>query len=272
MRYLVFALLLLVPLAFASNAYEDVSNIDEFMVIEVEGAGGPIWYEPTATLYDNGPLINSPGTGFGGADESILQSTSLGMNTLGFGHQITNDNRIADDFVIPTGDTWDIIEITFFAYQSFAPSSPSPITNYHVQIWDDAPTSNKASVLWGDLSTNRLSSTAFSNIYRVTETSSGGSNRAIFANTCSVPVTLGEGTYWIVWQAAGSASYSGPWAPPITINGLSTTGNALQSTDGGVTWPNAQDSGTSTQQGFPFIIEGAVALERSTWSSIKSAF
>ncbi|MEZ4642505.1 MAG: hypothetical protein R3E31_07155 [Chloroflexota bacterium] len=34
-------------------------------------------------LYDNGTLVNSPGTGAGGADESVLQSTSLTMNTLG---------------------------------------------------------------------------------------------------------------------------------------------------------------------------------------------
>ncbi|MFQ5585069.1 MAG: M4 family metallopeptidase, partial [Calditrichia bacterium] len=33
-------------------------------------------------LYNNGPLINSPGTGVGGADESVLQTTSLGMITL----------------------------------------------------------------------------------------------------------------------------------------------------------------------------------------------
>ena len=39
---------------------------------------------PSATssgnaIYDNGPLVNLPGGGAGGADASVLQSTSLGM-------------------------------------------------------------------------------------------------------------------------------------------------------------------------------------------------
>ncbi len=272
MRYLVTTLLLLVPLAFAGDAYEDASDVTETVIIEGEvGGGGPIWDWPTAFLFDNGPVFNSSGTGFGGCDESILESVTLGMNTLGFGHQIDHDNRIADDFVIPTGESWDIAQITFFAYQTNADSLSTPITGQYIQIWDDVPTSDKASVIWGDLATDRLSTSAFASVFRVTETTGGASNRPIWVNTCTVPLTLGEGTYWIVWQVDGSLS-SGPWAPPIAILGQSTTGNGLQSTDSGVTWNPAMDSGSSTQQGFPFIIEGSVALERSTWGSIKSVF
>ena len=33
-------------------------------------------------LYDNGPAYNMPGGGPGGSDGSLLQNTSIGMNTL----------------------------------------------------------------------------------------------------------------------------------------------------------------------------------------------
>ena len=40
-----------------------------------------------AVLYNNGPLVNNPGGGVGGADESVVQNTSLGMTSWGLGHQ-----------------------------------------------------------------------------------------------------------------------------------------------------------------------------------------
>ncbi len=212
----------------------------------------PVWAAPDqGVLYDNGPLVNSAGTGAGGADESQLQG-SLGMSTLGFGHQTSAGNTIADDFTIPAGQTWDITAWTFFAYQTGS-STSSTMTQLFVQIWDGPPNGG-GSVIAGNLTTNVLASTAFSNIYRVTDTTSGATNRPIMSQTANVALSLGEGTYWIEWQTDGSLT-SGPWAPPITINGLTTTGNALQWTG---SWGPANDNSSATQQGFPFIIEGTI--------------
>ncbi len=47
---------------------------------------------------------------------------------------------------------------------------------------------------------------------------------------------------------------SGPWVPPVTILGQTTTGNALQFTS---VWAPAIDTGIGTQQGLPFLILGA---------------
>ena len=66
-------------------------------------------------------------------------------------------------------------------------------------------------------------------------------------------VTLLPGTYWIDWTTNGSALFTGPWAPPITILGQTTTGNAMQYTTSTTSWGPALDIG---QQGLPFIIEG----------------
>ncbi|MCA9940455.1 MAG: hypothetical protein KC418_17575, partial [Anaerolineales bacterium] len=211
---------------------------------------------PQDVLYDNGPLVNCAGCGAGGADESVLQSTTLLMSTLGFGHQFTVGNRIADDFTISDPDGWNIDQITFFGYQTNAPTNPSPITGVYYQIWDGPPNDPGSSVIFGDTGTNRLTNSTWANMYRVSETTQGTTGRAVFANVASAGVTLPAGTYWLDWQTDGSASYSGPWAPPITINGETTTGNAMQYTG---TWGPANDGGTLTQQGFPFIIEGSVA-------------
>lgn len=204
-------------------------------------------------LYDNGSMVNSPGTGVGGLDESVLQSVSLGMNTLGFGHQVSDSNRIADDFTVPAGG-WDVTQIEFFAYQTG--STASTITVVNLQIWDGPPGQVGSNVIFGDGVTNIMSQTASADILRATEATTGTvTDRQVAVSVVDVNTTLTAGTYWLDWQVDGSGG-SGPWAPPITISGNDTTGNGLQSLDGGVTYAPAEDSGTLTSQGFPFIIYG----------------
>ena len=141
------------------------------------GVGSPKLISPapplvnlTATgpvIYDNGPLINSSGTGVGGADESILQS-SLGMVTFGWGHEIANNNLIADDFVV-TGLGMDIESITFYAYQTGS-STTSTITAYNVSIYDANPGTAGAAVV---AASSTINSSVWSNIYRVNESGAG---------------------------------------------------------------------------------------------------
>ena len=218
---------------------------------------GPVtlWSYPEAVLWDNGPLVTHPGN-CAGMDASRLQ-TDLGMNTIGFGHQFSVGNRMADDFTISDPGGWQIDTITFFAYQTNAPSSPSPITGVYYQIWDGPPNDPGSSVIFGDLVTNRLITSTFTNIQRDSGTSTCANNRYIFADVASAGVTLPPGSYWLDWMTDGSLA-SGPWAPPITILGQTTTGNALQYTTSSGAWGPANDSGTGTQQGMPFIIEGAI--------------
>ena len=212
----------------------------------------PLYRRPEAVLYDNGSLVNCAGCGVGGADESVLQSTSLLMSTLGFGNQAVVGNRMADDFTVD-GNGWALNTVTFFAYQSFSPTD-STMTAVNLQIWDGPPNDLGSQVIWGDLTTNILASTSWSGIYRVSESTTGANtDRPIMANVVDLGgLYLPAGTYWLDWQTAGSLT-SGPWAPPITINGETTTGNAMQFTG---SWAAANDGGTLTQQGMPFIIEG----------------
>src|SRR5690606_28410564 len=113
-----------------------------------------------------------------------------------------------------------------------------------------------SNIVWGDAVTNVLASSTWSNIYRDSETTPGATNRPIFDCTVApTGLTLSAGTYWLDWAFSGSLS-SGPWQPPVTILGQTTTGNGLQSQNGGAYNP-ALDSGTNTQQGLPFTVFGS---------------
>ncbi len=203
-------------------------------------------------LYDNGPFVNSPGTGPNGTDQSVLQNSSLGMTTYGAGVQFSAGNRMADDFVVT--DPWEVESFTFYTYQTGS-TTTSTITGAYVQVWNGDPTSG-GQVVWGDLTTNVMSSTAWTNAYRMSETDAG-TTRPVMSVTCATPgLTLQPGTYWVDFTLAGSLS-SGPWAPPITITGQSTTGNSKQYTSTG--WGDFVDGGTSTAQGVPFLVEGTIS-------------
>ena len=267
MKYSVLAAVLLVSLASANGATDNLNTVvttDDYITV----TPGPVWSGPLAEMYNNGPWWNSAGSGVGGADESILETWG---NTYGWGCQFGYDNVIADDFVIPAGETWDITAITVAGYQTGSTTTPT-VNGLRLVCYDDQPPTG--TMVYGDYTTNVFSSAVWSGIYRVNEAGSGTtSNRPIMAVTANLSSawTLSEGTYWIAYQLDGSLS-SGPWTPPIVIMGTQVTGNGLQSLDAGVSWAPAV-TGADLQQGFPMIIEGdLVALQRSTWGEIKTVF
>lgn len=179
---------------------------------------------PGSVLFDNGPIFNSAGTGTGGADESILENSTLGMTTLGFGHQVSISNRIADDFTITTPGGWDIEQITFYAYQTGS-TTTSTFTAVNLRIWNGIPGGVGSQIVWGDDSTNIMTATGWSGAYRAAESTPGDTSRPIMANEVAVITTLGPGTYWLDWQADGTLG-SGPWAPPIATLGQTTVGRS----------------------------------------------
>lgn len=220
-------------------------------------------YAPSSTLRIPGNsslldtrdgMINGPGAGSGGADASILQNSSLGMNTFGFVVHPSSSARVADDFDVPVPG-WTISDVTVYGYQTFSPTT-STITAMNFRIWDGPPNQGTSSVIFGDDFTNVLSSTAFTNIFREADSTPGITNRPIMSATASgLSIKLPAGTYWLDFQLDGSLA-SRPQAPPLTIGGMTTTGNGLQSF--GAPWGPANDTGTITQQGFPLTIGGAV--------------
>jgi hypothetical protein len=214
-----------------------------------------ICYTSNAQLiFNNGPYFNSAGTGPSGSNLSVLYDATFGMSAFGFGHSIVSSNSIADDFSFASTGTID--SIVFFAYQTGS-TTTSTINDVRLQIWDGPPDAMGSNIIYGDLTTNRLTRTIWSNTYRVTESNLSNTDRPIMRNVCVLasPLALTAGTYWLHWQTGGTAS-SGPWAPLLTPVGVAASGNGKQLTTTG--WVNAVD-GSGPAQGFPFLIYGVFA-------------
>ena len=237
-------------LSLAQSNVQDLAPKSQGPAIINGNGGTPIWEAPDAVLFDQGNLVNDPGGGFGGADRSFIEA-ALGHTLYGWGHQVLNDNAMADQFTIPAGEEWQIDELTTFAYQTGAPTT-STITEVRAQIWDGDPMAG-GTVIWGNHTDNIMINTEWSNIYRTTETDPMANTRAIMVQTSTIGTTLGEGTYWVHWQSNGTLA-SGPWCPPVTELGVAVTGDALQSI-AGVFAPAL--NGTEPN-GAPFILSGSV--------------
>ena len=203
---------------------------------------------PDAMIYDNGPYWNVAGT----PNVSLLESATLGMNTLGSGAQFTGGNSVADDVVF--AEDVAITSIDLFTYQTGA--TPPSITAVYMRVWDGDPSGGGANVIWGNLTTNILGTVVYADANRASETTPADTSRKIQRVTAlTAGLALSAGTYWIEYTFEGSGS-SGPWTPPIAILGQSTTGNALQNQSG--TWIALEDGGTFTPQGLPFVIYGEI--------------
>ncbi|QGY45235.1 T9SS type A sorting domain-containing protein [Maribellus comscasis] len=213
----------------------------------------------STVVWDNGPLVNSPGTGYGGADESVVQS-SLGMIYLGFGFQEFYSNSVADDFTLSRNEIIDSIVV--FGYQTGS-STASTITEVYLRIYDGDPRTG-GNIIWGDFVTNRLVSSKWSGIYRVMDYDSGNNQRPIMECICDVDAYLSAGTYWLEIQMNGPLA-SGPWCPTVSINGETTTGNGIQNAGG---WGEIWDVG---QQGVPFVLLSSHSLEVTLFPNGKYA-
>jgi hypothetical protein len=198
-------------------------------------------------LFDNGPLVTHPGGGYGGADASFVQ-ISIGLLAYGSGNMVSLNYWVADDFTVPAGG-WIIEGYGFYGYQ-VSSGLISTMTAVHIIIYDGVPGAVGTNIIFGDEATNRLTSSSFTNIYRVNENSMLSTTRPIMLNDCKFDLFLAPGTYWVAWQTDGTLP-SGPWVPLISIPDQTTTGNGMQYTP---TWVSIYSG--LYQQGLAFLIYG----------------
>ncbi len=192
-----------------------------------------------------GVLVTHPGGMTGtvaGADRSAASSSGA----IGWNSGVNLSYRIADDFT--AGSSWTINSIRLYTYQTNA--TASTITGATVRLWSGA--AGSGSVLFGDTTTNLMTSTSLSNIYRTSNNDNSSTTRRIqFVNISGLNWSIGPGSYSLDWDLTGSLS-SGPWIPELTPLGAtgSTIGNGRQ-LDQGVAWINRAVD-------FPFLIEGTL--------------
>jgi hypothetical protein len=216
----------------------------------------------------------------GGRWSECENDTATTANTTaGFG--FTGTFRLADNFVIPTGQTWNITAFHFASYRTGVAGVPH--TSYAMQIWNGAPNAG-GTVIFGDTTTNRFASATSTinyesggsgNLFRIFNTvvppaTAPGTTRQIYDSTVTAVISLGAGTYWVDW-IGGPA---GGFYPATTHEGMRAPtggGNALQWN--GTAWVAAIDAGQGTappavQQDLVFRIDGTVVPEPATMAAL----
>lgn len=235
-------------------------------------------------IYDNGALATGATSKSGvaapaGTQWSEAQNNSgdtLSSNgTGGVGCQVigaATNNRCADDFVIPTGETWTISSVTTFAYQTGFAGATSPIVGATLRIWNGFPGAAGSTVVFGDTTTNRLGTSVNSNLFRVFNTTTPapgtapGTTRIVWQNNINVSpsAVLTAGHYWVDFQTDSGAT-TGNFAPTVTT--VNTRGamvhNGVQSIAAAAFLPliDTGNPATASDYGvdFPFKISGTIA-------------
>lgn len=211
----------------------------------------PVLASGETLLYDNGPVVNSQGTGVGGADESLVQ-TDLGLSYFGvYCHTgSVSGFRCADDFSIEAGPG-QVDRIVVYGFENLA-GTTSTVTRATLRIWDGPPGDPASTVVFGDGTTNRLLGSSWIGAYRLWDDDSGTNDqRAIMRVEIAVGTSLASGTYWLDWNVNATPGGQGFMTPFITIDGVADTGNGLVSVDGA--WQTVDDHGHP--QGLPFRVE-----------------
>lgn len=205
-------------------------------------------------------------------------NTSAGATVVNLGGATTNF-RLADDFTVPTGQTWNITSVVVNAYQTGSTPTLSPFNGGRLQIWGGGAPNGGGSVIFGDTTTNVLASSTFSNLYRIfssVNTMGGtptapGTTRPIYNNTLTAVISLGPGTYWIDYQLSttnAATAFAPGVVPPGTPPGRSDPSyNALQFN--GTAWTGILDTGNpGTLPDLPidqqWAINGTIVPEPAT--------
>lgn len=226
-------------------------------------------------IYNNGPFISGRVSASGvaapaGFRWSELQAVGNEANTVlgSADYQASSSRfRLADDFVVPTGQTWRIDSVVTYSYQPYAQGYATPFTAANIRIWRGTPDSAGSFVVYGDTLTNRLTTSYNSRVYRISNSTTPAPGtapdytRILWQNTMSTKVTLVPGRYWIDWQTFTDLNNS-HFSPTVTVPNRrgNAAWNARQRATNGV-WSSVLDTGNPSSapdsaQDFPFILVG----------------
>jgi subtilisin-like proprotein convertase family protein len=177
--------------------------------------------------------------------------------------------RLADNFTVPAGGC-QLNTVTFFAYQTGSAATPSPFATTTLQIWNGRPGDAGATVVFGDTTTNRLTSSVDSTFFRLFNSAVPntvnvpGTTRKIWRNTVNVGTALTAGTYWLDWSSAATNA-AAHFYPAKTIPGSrgAVGDNARTFTVATSVWADAADTGNPATapdvvQDLPFFLNTLV--------------
>lgn len=222
-----------------------------------------------AQTYVNGSVLTGTSTYSGVTNPTVgyqwsevaydAPNTTYSSTNAGYSCNRTSSNtgfRLADDFVIPAGEKWTINTVEFLAYQTGYAGVTSPFNEIYVEIWNGAPNVVGSTIVFGDMVTNRFSSSSEIFAHRIFNTvapspgTASGTTRRIWKTIANANVTLCSGTYWVVFQTGinNASVYSLHFAPPVTLPNVRAVpgANALQYNESSSTWIPSIDAGNPT--------------------------
>lgn len=226
---------------------------------------------PAVVLHDNGPMSTGPTHHLGvtapaGTTFSEIQTDGLLTNgTLGYSVNYVNTTSIgslhqADDFTVgPEG--WSVISFTVYGFRTNGLIGEQYLTGV-LRLWDGVPGALGSNIIAGDLTTNILQSTAFTNIYR-TGRSSASTTRPIMAATLTLPspITLGPGTYWMDYGLTSPGTNT--FAPLVTRPGEVEPAGANGMLFTSAQWYTMLDNNSNAKMEVPFQVIGIAGVELS---------
>lgn len=231
-----------------------------------------------AQSYENGGLSTGPTAKNGSAAPAGYTWSELQNNTgntaesntsIGLGGTYSSASAsffIADDFVVPAGEKWEISSIDFFAYQTSYVGVTSPFNTVRVNVFSSDPSVVGATSVFGDDTANRFLSSVNANIYRIANSlvpvpATPGTARQVWKVTANTPMSLNAGTYWVKYQLQNIVTANAGFLPPVSVPG--TRGlpgfNAKQFNAVAGTWAPIIDDGNPTTApdyplDMPFVI------------------
>jgi len=189
------------------------------------------------TIFNNGPL----GTGttvvsganvaaFNAIAGAVWDETPLDIGTGGGKNPCVNNligggvsaltQKVGDDFVVPTGETWNVTGIKLYNYRTGDTSTRNPLDTATISIWKGFPDAVGSTRVAGDDVTllTPTASTALA-MFRTGSTWPAvvpGITRRVWENTFSITASgLTAGQYYVTWniQRAGAT----PFQPLLSV-------------------------------------------------------
>ncbi len=220
--------------------------------------------------------VNAP-AGFSWSElQSDTGNTTESNGSFGFSAYYntagTTSFALADDFVVPVGEIWNVTSFDFFIYQTNYAGNVPPNDELRVQVYNGDPSAGGV-VVAGSLVTDVYdpSGSDDSLIYRVgnsvtpTPGTAPGTARKVWKVRGTLSAALPAGTYWVVYQVHASND-AAIFLPPLTVTGSRglPSWNAKQLTVTTSTWASVLDTGNPAAtapdfvQDMPFIVNGTV--------------
>lgn len=190
-----------------------------------------------------------------------------------------NKNLFADDFIIPTGQSWSISSFEFYVFKYQAVTIP--VTELGIEIWNGNPSLSSSIKIYGDLTLNLFDAVNSNDalMYHVRNTGyvTGGAgsgianlNNKIWKIRGNFNLTLNAGTYWILFQPRFNLH-----SPPVLVPNNRYSGTRgyatnsvhefYQNAPGEIAWFAGIDGGIPSSapdipQDYPFNINYTLTL------------